>query len=113
MWLSSTLPHIALWGGDRGGGAALQSGRPAASAASAATATATADGDTGAASAAAEADLDVFDVTPAYADDTAEGEEEEGGREAGLDDGGCLLDSPVGMIRGQPGVMRHVILNNR
>ncbi|CAN0480070.1 unnamed protein product, partial [Ectocarpus sp. 8 AP-2014] len=26
---------------------------------------------------------------------------------------GCLLDAPVGLIRGQPGVVRHKVLNNR
>lgn len=105
MWLSSTQPHIALWGGGSGGGEALRSGRPAATATTTAAAAAV-DGD-------AEADMDVFDVFPAYADGAAEGGGGGGGGEAGLDVGGCLLGAPVGMIRGQPGVMRHVILNNR
>ena len=37
MWLSSTQPHIALWGGESGGGAALRSGRSAATATAAVT----------------------------------------------------------------------------
>ena len=55
--------------------------------------------------------MDVFDVTPAYNDGAPEGGAL--GGEVGLGDGGCLLDAPVGVIRGQPGVMRHIVLNNR
>eukprot|EP00903_Cladosiphon_okamuranus_P010963 g10354.t1 len=112
MWLSSTQSHIALWGGAGGGGAALRSGRPSATA----SASVTADGDTGTDSVAAEAYMDAFDVTPAYTDEAEEGGgggETGGGEMMGLDDGGCLLDAPVGIIRGQPGVTRHIILNNR
>lgn len=109
MWLSSTQPSIALWGGGSGGGTALRIGRPAGTAMTTATATA-GDGDAGTTSSAAAAeaaDVDVFDVTPAYTDGAAEG----GGGGRGGE--GCLLDGPVGIIKGQPGVMRHVILNNR
>lgn len=35
------------------------------------------------------------------------------GEDAGLDEGICLLSGPVGMIRGQPGIVRHAVLNNR
>lgn len=110
MWLSSTQPHIALWGGDSGGGAALRSGRQAAT--MTASASVSADGEVGTDSVAAEANMDVFDVTLAYADGPAEGEAG-GGEVVGLVDERCLLEAPVGMIRGQPGVMRHIILNNR
>ncbi|CAM9689503.1 unnamed protein product, partial [Ectocarpus fasciculatus] len=110
MWLSSTQPHIALWGGEAsGGGLALRSGRPAAAAGAADMAVADGVGDR-----AAEEDdmeVDVFDVTPAFAEDPAEGGGEAGG--VGGEGGGCLLDAPVGLIRGQPGVVRHKVLNNR
>lgn len=56
-------------------------------------------------------DMDVFDVTPPFAEDPAEGGGEAGGM--GGEGGGCLLDAPVGLIRGQPGVVRHKVLNNR
>lgn len=118
MWLSSTQPHIALWGGKAGGsGMALRYGRSA----SAGTSRAGADGEGGGSSSAsaAEAAIDVFDVTPPLAEDETErgggGEAGGGGGggAGGIDDGGCLLDAPVGMIRGQPGVMRYKVLNNR
>lgn len=105
MWLSSTQPHIALWGGGSGrDGKVLRSGRPPAAAA----AMANVEVGNGSSSAAApDADMDVFDVTPPFA-------EAEGGRGAGgIDEGGCLLDAPAGTIRGQPGVMRYKVLNNR
>ncbi|CAN0229181.1 unnamed protein product, partial [Hapterophycus canaliculatus] len=121
MWLSSTQPHIALWGGEAGGrGVALRSGRPAAAVAAAAGV----DGDgCGSSAAPAEAGMDVSDVTPPFAESGAEGEGAAevaggggrggGGGGGGIDDGGCLLDGPVGVIRGQPGVMRYKVLNNR
>lgn len=107
MWLSSTQPHIALWGGEAsGGGLALRSGRPAPVAGTAAVA----DGEEDRAEE-DDMDMDVFDVTPAFAEDPAEGGREAGG--TGGEGGGCLLDAPVGLIRGQPGVVRHKVLNNR
>lgn len=108
MWLSSTQPQIALWGGEAGGGGkALRAGRPVAVVKAAAAA---ADG--GADRTDAEENVDIFDVTPPYAEDATEAGGSGGGG-GGLDDGACLLDAPVGMIRGQPGVVRHIILNNR
>ncbi|CAM9252919.1 unnamed protein product, partial [Ectocarpus sp. 13 AM-2016] len=86
MWLSSTQPHIALWGGEAsGGGLALRSGRPAASAVVTAAA---ADGD-GDRAEEDDMDMDVFDVTPPFAEYPAEGEGEAGGM--GGEGGGCLL----------------------
>lgn len=81
MWLSSTEPDIALWGGEAGGGEALRRGRSEASPAAG-----------------------KFDASR-YPD------ARQGG--LGLDEGGCLLNGPVGVIRGQPGVVRHAVLNNR
>ncbi len=108
MWLSSTQPHIALWGGGGGGGGggdgfSLRSGRPS----GVGVAAAAENGEAGSGAAAPEADMDdVFEMAAAYGDGAREGS-------PGNGNGGCLLDAPVGVIRGQPGVMRHVILNNR
>lgn len=94
MWLSSTEPTIALWGGENGGGEALRTGQllKATSSVDASPAV------SGSSAAAAER----FDAPP-----DAGGE----GMEVGTGRG--LLDRPVGVIRGQPGVKRHAILNNR
>ncbi|CAM9124711.1 unnamed protein product, partial [Scytosiphon promiscuus] len=116
MWLSSTQPHIALWGGEAGGdGQALRSGRPAAAPIAAAAAD---GGGVSSSSVMGEGGVGVFDVTPPFAGDETEtkggGEAGGGGRGGGgIDDGGCLLEAPIGMIRGQPGVMRFKVMNNR
>lgn len=87
MWLSSTEPSISLWGGEAGGGKALRTGRPAAAAAEAAGTEA--------------GNSDVYDFPDAEGDGI------------GIDESMGLLDGPVGVIRGQPGVVRHTVLNNR
>lgn len=83
MWLSSTVPDITLWGGNGGGGTELRTGRPA-------TATTASAGK---------------NVGPVDAGKEARG--------VGLEGGGGLLHGHVGTIRGEPGVVRHTVLNNR
>lgn len=105
MWLSSTEPEITLWGGPAGGGDVLQSGKPQ----TRVSAVAAARRKRAAAAAAAVGGRGAVAVEPAppYDHDldtpTMVWDEE----------GECVLSGPVAVIPGQPGVVRHVLLNNR
>lgn len=99
MWLSSTEPEITLWGGAAGRGDALRSGKPQLRAVAA-----------GAAErerAAAAAAVVETGMAPPYDVDL------EGRISGGDEERECLLSAPVAVIPGQPGVIRHVVLNNR
>lgn len=133
MWLSSTEPSITLWGGEGGGGAALGRGRrrsPTPSGGTVALAASYSDfSAAGAIPVAAEAETDFFidgdaglsSFPPCPNSDygngdgcgDGDGDSDRERRVVGVGEDACLLRGPVGVIRGQPGVVRHVVLNNR
>lgn len=87
MWLSSTKPDITFWGGYAGGGTTLRSGGL----------------------------LGDYNSNSSIAPETGSYFMTLGKGGVGLESGNgkSLLERPVAVIRGQPGIVRHVVLNNR
>lgn len=87
MWLSSTEPDITFWGGYTGGGTTLRSGGLLAD---------------------YNSNSSIAPASGSYYVTLGKGGV---GLESGT--GKSLLERPVAVIRGQPGIVRHVVLNNR
>lgn len=105
MWLSSTESEIALWGGETGGGESLRTGLPAPQRSVPPPPPPR-----------APTEKTLSTAATLYDPLANKPKAKEGHARAGVGSEGrgeCLLSDPVAVIPGQPGVVRHRILNNR